>query len=167
MNDGDKRWIAVYTRARAERRVALQINERGVTTFVPLRRRLHKWSDRSKWVEEPLIPSYVFVHLSLSEHHRLFDIPGFVRVIMFQGRVAVVHPAEIEFLRKAEEHPEAEAVAVDALARGQRVQIIGGLFAGYSGIVVRGEKTFKVAVSIEELSYAVVVSVQATDVKVK
>ena len=166
MNDGERRWIAVYTRARAERTVAHQLEERGVTSFVPCQRRLHKWSDRSKWVEQPLIPSYVFVLLSPAEHHRLFDIPGFVRVIMFNGRVAVVRPVEIELLRRTEHHPEVEAVGIEQFTRGERVQIIAGLFAGYAGIVVHSEADYRVAVSIEELSYAVVLTVQTTDVKV-
>jgi transcription antitermination factor NusG len=166
MEEGEQRWIAVYTRARSERSVARQLEERGLTSFVPLQRRLHKWSDRSKWVEQPLIPSYVFVLLSPPEHHRLFDIPGFVRVIMFNGRVAVVRPVEIELLRRTEHHPEAEVVGFNQLTRGESVQIIGGLFAGYAGVVVHSEADYRVAVSIEELSYAVVVSVQATDVKV-
>lgn len=166
MEEGEQRWIAVYTRARSERSVARQLEERGLTSFVPLQRRLHKWSDRSKWVEQPLIPSYVFVLLSPPEHHRLFDIPGFVRVIMFNGRVAVLRPSEIEFLRRTEHHPEAQAVGQSQFTRGESVQIVGGLFAGYAGVVVHSEADYRVAVSIEELSYAVVVSVQTTDVKV-
>jgi transcriptional antiterminator RfaH len=165
MDEGEQRWIVVYTRARCERSVARQLQERGLTPFVPLQRRLHKWSDRSKWVEQPLIPSYVFVLLSPPEHHRLFDIPGFVRVIMFNGRVAVVRPVEIELLRRTEHHPKAEAVGIEQFTRGEHVQIIAGLFTGYAGVVVHSEADYRVAVSIEELSYAVVLTLQTTDVK--
>ena len=167
MNDQDQKWIAVYTRARSEKRVAFLIHERGLTSFVPLQHRLHKWSDRSKWVDEPLIPSYVFVLLSPFEHHLLFDIPALVRVVMFNGRVAVIRPEEIGLLRKTEAHRHVKAVAVDQIARGERVEIVGGVFAGHSGVVVRGEKGLRIAVSIEELSYAVIVTVQPADLKVR
>ena len=94
MDEGEQKWIAVYTRARSERTVARQLQEKGLTSFVPLQRRLHKRPDRSKWVVQPLIPSYVFVLLSPAEHHQLFDIPGLVRVVMFNGRIAVIRPSE-------------------------------------------------------------------------
>jgi transcription antitermination factor NusG len=116
-------------------------------------------------VEHPLIPSYVFVLLSPAEHYRLFDIPGFVRVVMFNGRVAVIRPMEIELLKRTVHHPETKAVGIEQYARGENVQIVGGLFAGYSGVVVHSEASCKVAVSIVELSYAVVVTVESTDVK--
>jgi transcription antitermination factor NusG len=84
---------------------------------------------------------------------------------MFNGRVAVVRPVEIELLRRTEHHPETEAVGIEQFARGESVQIVGGLFAGYTGVVVRSEESCRVAVRIEELSYAVVLTVQTTDVK--
>ena len=166
MDEGDQQWIAVYTRARSEQSVARQLQDRGLTSFVPLQRRLHKWSDRSKWIEQPLIPSYVFVLLSSSEHHQLFDVPGLVRVVMFNGRVAVIQPKEIEFLRRSEHHPDAKAIGMHLVQCGEHVEITGGLFAGYSGSMVQVENTCTVAVRIEELSYAVVVKVRATDVKI-
>ena len=165
MGEGKQIWIAAYTRAHAEKRVALQIRDRGVSCFVPLQRRLHTWSDRSRWVEEPLIPSYVFVFLSPPEHHRLFDIPGFVRIVMFHGRAAVVRPEEIALLQKTEAHSHAKAVTANQIVRGERVEIVGGVFAGHSGVVVRGEKSNRVAIIIEELSFAVIVDVQPADVR--
>ena len=166
MDEGEQKWIAAYTRARSERTVARQLQEKGLTSFVPLQRHLHKWSDRSKWVVQPLIPSYVFVLLSPAEHHQLFDIPGLVRVVMFNGRIAVIRPSEIEFFRRTEQHPETEAIGMHMLQRGEQVEIVSGLFAGYSGSMERTENSCSVAVRIEELAYAVVVKVRATDVKV-
>jgi transcription antitermination factor NusG len=84
---------------------------------------------------------------------------------MFNGRIAVIRPEEIELLRRAEHHPKTEAVAIEQVKRGEGVQIVGGLFAGYSGVVLRTEEGCRVAVTIEQLSYAVVVSVQTKEVK--
>jgi hypothetical protein len=38
---------AVHTKARHERRVAAQFEEKNVCTFLPLLRQAHRWSDRS------------------------------------------------------------------------------------------------------------------------
>jgi transcriptional antiterminator RfaH len=165
MAQQDSRWIAVYSRARFERVLARYLQQRGLTSFVPLRRCLHRWSDRFKWVEEPLLPSYVFVFLASTQHEHLFDAPGAIRIVNFRGRVAVVRPEEIEFLRRVEGHPGAEGVA-GRFQRGRYVKIVRGVFEGYSGIIANiGEQYCTVAVGIEELSYAVQVKVSRADVE--
>ena len=35
----------------------------GVHVFLPLRRTLRQWSDRRRWVEEPLFPGYLFARV--------------------------------------------------------------------------------------------------------
>jgi transcription antitermination factor NusG len=73
---------------------------------------------------------------------------------------------EIELLRRTEHHPEAAVVGLNQFTPGESVQIVEGLFAGYTGVVVHSEADYRVAVRIEELSYAVVLTLQTTDVKV-
>lgn len=161
------RWIAVYSRARCERSLAGYLRERGLTSFVPLRRRLHRWTDRFKWVEEPLIPSYVFVFLSSCQHEHLFDAPGAVRIVSFRGRPAVVRQEEIDFLMRTESVPDTEAVGSGRIRRGRAVKIKGGVFSGYGGTLVNAcGQYYTIAVVIEELSYSVQVKVPRADVEV-
>jgi transcription antitermination factor NusG len=84
---------------------------------------------------------------------------------MFNGHIAIIRSGEIEFLRRTEHHPEAEAIGMH-LVHGEHVEITGGPFAGYSGSMMHTQNSCTVAVRIEELSYAVVVKVRAADVKV-
>ena len=53
--------MAVYTRPRAEKKVNGRLEEKGYTTYLPLKKTKRQWSDRVKIVELPLISSYVFV----------------------------------------------------------------------------------------------------------
>src|SRR5438309_978091 len=64
-------WYAVHTRSRHEKRIAGELQSRGVTTFLPLVTEMHKWSDRSKKVEVPLFSCYVFVNLAESLEERV------------------------------------------------------------------------------------------------
>src|SRR5271167_4681068 len=68
--DGES-WFAVQTRARHEKVVARQLCETGVTTFLPLVRKIHRWSDRQKAVELPLFTSYVFVRIAPRNDERV------------------------------------------------------------------------------------------------
>jgi transcription antitermination factor NusG len=57
-------WYAVQTRARHEKKVAKQLQEKGATTFLPLVTQTHRWSDRRKVIELPLFPCYAFARLA-------------------------------------------------------------------------------------------------------
>jgi transcriptional antiterminator RfaH len=159
------RWIALYTRARCERSLAHYLHQRGLTSFVPLQRRRHTWSDRYAWVDEPLIPSYVFVHCSPVQHEHFYEAPGVVGVVTFHGRAAVVREEEIEFLRRSEHHGESRLAARQERERGRAAKIVGGPFEGYAGTVVQPGERYTIAVTIDELACAVHVTVPQADVE--
>ena len=162
---GDKVWIALYTRARHEVKVAEQVTRLGIEAYVPLRREMHCWSDRKKWVEVPLIRSYVFVHIDLRDYFRLFAIHGVVRVVMFRGRIARVRDHEIELLRCAARSGGEIAESAQNLRKQNEVEIINGLFAGHRGKVVHSGSKYKICIRIEELEYAVVVELSKADIR--
>ena len=63
----NKKWFAIYTRPRWEKKVNLLLQEKGVESYCPLNKVKRKWSDRVKIIEEPLFKSYVFVKVSDEE----------------------------------------------------------------------------------------------------
>ena len=54
-------WFAIHTRSRFEKKVAEQLSEKQLQTFLPLRKEVHRWKDRYKPVELPLFGGYVSV----------------------------------------------------------------------------------------------------------
>jgi len=46
LNHPEGRWFAVYTRANHEKRVATQLEVRGIRHFLPLYSSLRRWKDR-------------------------------------------------------------------------------------------------------------------------
>ena len=66
-NHINKKWFAIYTRPRWEKKVNLLLQEQGVESYCPLNKVRRKWSDRVKTIEEPLFKSYVFVKVSDEE----------------------------------------------------------------------------------------------------
>ncbi|NJK87221.1 MAG: hypothetical protein HC906_15810 [Bacteroidales bacterium] len=55
-----KRWYAVYTRSRAEKKVYEELLRIKVEAYLPIISTLKQWSDRKKKVNEPLIRSLCF-----------------------------------------------------------------------------------------------------------
>ena len=56
-------WYAVYTAARAEKKVKERLDQIGIENYLPLRTEYRVWSDRKKKVSVPLISGYIFVHI--------------------------------------------------------------------------------------------------------
>src|SRR5690242_4387425 len=92
-------WYPVYTRPRAEKKALQALESRGIECYLPLQRQLKQWSDRKKWVEEPLIRSYLFVRIAARDQPAVLMTPGISRFIYFGGKVAVMPERQIRDLK--------------------------------------------------------------------
>lgn len=93
-------WYVVYTKPRWEKKVNALLNDRGVETYCPMNRVRKKWSDRLKWVDEPLFKSYVFVRLCSDGFTAVRMVPGVVNFVYWLGKPAMVKDREIEEIRR-------------------------------------------------------------------
>lgn len=92
-------WYVLYTKSRCEKAVAEKLASSGIEVYCPLLKRKKLWSDRWKWVEEPLLRSYCFVRLEDCERDRVFTANGVVRYLYYCGEPAVVRDEELELLK--------------------------------------------------------------------
>lgn len=93
------KWYVIYTKSRFEKAVADKLALNGVEVYCPLLRTRKKWSDRWKWVEEPLFRSYCFVRLEDDERDKVFLVNGVVRFLYYCGKPAVVRDEEVDLLK--------------------------------------------------------------------
>ena len=59
-----KDWFALYTKARAEKKLGLALDRLGIENYLPLISEKRQWSDRVKVIESPLFKSYIFVRIN-------------------------------------------------------------------------------------------------------
>ena len=64
----NRKWYAIYTRPRWEKKVNLLLGGKGIESYCPLNKIKRKWSDRLKTIQEPLFKSYVFVKIDDGEN---------------------------------------------------------------------------------------------------
>lgn len=164
--EDESRWFAIHTVARHEKRVAHQLQENGVFTFLPLLQQMRQWSDRRARVEVPLFSCYAFVRTVRTAEERLkvLRTPG---VLGFVGSERIGTPIpdeEIENLQTAIREKIPFAVH-PFLTVGKRVRIRGGSLDGMEGILVghAGEK--RLVVSVELLKRSVAIRVEGYDVE--
>ena len=85
-----KKWHAVYTKPRWEKKVNALLLSKGIETYCPLNKVRKKWSDRIKLVEEPLFKSYVFVHINELDYSRVRMVNGVLNYVYWNGKPAVI-----------------------------------------------------------------------------
>ena len=161
-------WYAAYTSANHEKRVAQQLTWRSVEHFLPVYESVRRWKDRRVRLQLPLFPGYVFVRLALRDRLRVLAVPGVARLVGFDGCPMAVPAEDIEAIRACLEgnrdvqpHPYGHGRC------GQRVRVLSGPLAGFSGIVVRQKNRTRFVVSFDVLERSVSVELEGTQVFVE
>lgn len=156
-----RKWLAVYSRPRWEKKVNQLLKEKGFEVYCPLNKVRRKWSDRVKLVEEPLFKSYVFVKISDEDRTAVRMTPGVVNFVYWDGKPAVIREREINAIKRfLDEHENVEAHPVSIQAH-QRVKITSGPLMDQEGEVLELQhKTAKVA--IDSLGYVLVAHIDRT-----
>jgi transcription antitermination factor NusG len=163
---GGPSWYAVHTRARHEKRVAVQFEEKEISTFLPLFHQVHKWSDRRKKVEVPMFSCYAFVRIvhTVEERLRVLRTPGVLGFVGSEKQGTPIPDEQIESLRTtlSENVP---CFPHDFLSAGRRVRIRGGSLDGVEGILVRHGADQSLVLSVELLQRSVAVRVEGYDIE--
>ena len=158
------RWYAAYTSAHHEKRVAQQMKERGIESFLPLYHSVRRWADRRKELELPLFAGYVFVRIAAANRLRVLTLTGVASLISFQGKPAPLADHEIEALQNSlgrnlmvQPHPY--------LRVGRRVRVRSGSMAGLEGILVRRKDKFRLVLTVELIMGSVAVEIDEADIE--
>jgi transcription antitermination factor NusG len=157
-------WYVIYTKPRWEKKVNTLLSERGIETYCPMNRVRKKWSDRLKWVDEPLFKSYVFVRIGSEEFTKVRMVPGVLNFVYWLGRPAVVKDGEIEDIRRfLGEYTDVSVEPMD-LQPDARVVILSGVLMDREARIQRVLKNV-VEVVIESLGYRLVAQLDKKVVK--
>jgi len=147
-------WHALTVRSRHEKIVAEGLCGRGLEQFLPLYRSKRSWSDRTKILDMPLFPGYVFCRFGEAERLRALSTPGVTSILGFGGRDAVVEEHEVDSVRRM----LAAGLAVEPwphVRTGHIVEIHSGPLSGLRGLVVREKGQWRVVVNVDLLQRSV------------
>ncbi|HYK76369.1 MAG TPA: UpxY family transcription antiterminator [Daejeonella sp.] len=159
INSNQYNWYPVYTNPRAEKKVTELLSRKGIEAYLPLCRQLKVWSDRKKWVEEPLIKSYVFIKISEHQKTEVLSTRGVCRFLYFSGRVATMPQRQIEQL-KLLMATEAELDVIDyKLEKGTQVRVKAGTLQGLTGQLVEFRSEKKVMLKIEHTGHFILIQI--------
>jgi transcription antitermination factor NusG len=154
-------WYAIHTVSRHEKRVAQQLQEAGVRTFLPLVQQIRQWSDRRATVQVPLFSCYAFVRTAQTSQDRMkvLRTPGVLGFVGNERLGAPIPREEIESLQTAIRERIPCAVH-PFVAAGKRVRIRGGVLNGIEGILMEQTGSKRLVVSVDLLKKSVSIQVE-------
>jgi transcription antitermination factor NusG len=158
-----KKWYAVYTRSRAEKKTFESLVNAGFETYLPLYKTLRQWSDRKKMVTLPLIPSYVFVKIIEKEYRKVLEVEGVVAFIKFERQLAAIPDRQIETMQKLVDSGSEIKAITEKVQKGDLVRIASGPLRGTEGEIIemQGKQKFVLRINI---GYTLIVNIQGADI---
>jgi transcription antitermination factor NusG len=154
-----EQWFALRVKPRRERVVASAAHLKGFEEFLPLYKCRHRWSDRSKTLELPLFPGYVFCRLNEEDRFALLTIPGVVHLVS-NGRVPMpIDDEEILAIQTA----IGSGIPIEPwhfLEVGERVRLSGGPLAGLEGFLVQAHDQQCVVVGLTVLKRSIALEIE-------
>jgi transcription antitermination factor NusG len=162
----EKTWYAVYVKSRFEKKVAAELANLGIEYYLPLQKVLKQWSDRKKWVEEPLFRSYIFVRIFQSEYYEVLNTVGAVKYITFEGKAVPVPEQQIEAIRYYLDEKDPEVLEGLHWKKGQKVEVIAGSLTGLVGELVEVKGKNKVSIEIEAVARTILIRIPKNKLRV-
>lgn len=160
----EARWFAIWTRSRHEQHVSEQLATKAIEAFLPTIPRWSRWKDRKKRIDWPLFPGYCFARFVPTSRLPVLKCAGVVNIVSFDGALAAIPDGEIEAVRRLV-NSDLQYDPCPLIHEGMAVEIVRGPLVGLAGRLVRKGSQQQLILSIELISRAVSVRVDAADVR--
>ncbi|HBK70930.1 MAG TPA: antitermination protein NusG [Flavobacteriaceae bacterium] len=146
-----KNWYAIYTRAKAEKKVYEQLACSGYEAYLPLITTVRQWSDRKKKIKTPLISSYVFIKIEEAKLNHVLSVYGAVRILKYLGKNAIVKDQEIDDLKLLLNN-NIHLTKINTLLKGDKVEVVKGPLTGLNAHYVKEKNKHKIFIKIKALN---------------
>jgi transcription antitermination factor NusG len=157
-------WYALKIKNRHEKKVDFRLNEKGITSYLPLNTLYRRWSDRYKKVTEPLFSCYLFVYTPLHDRLHVLQTDGVLGFVCFNGKPATIPEKQINSIKIIlAKKPCVEQVSYFTL--GKRVRIKHGDFKGIEGILTKVRNNFRFVICVDGIKQGLAIEIHANDLE--
>lgn len=155
----DRSWYAIRVQSKFESVASTTLRGKGYEEFLPLYRARRRWSDRTKEIELPLFPGYLFCRFDVRDRLLpIFTTPGVMSIVGAGKTPIPIEEDEIEAVRAVLRLGLA-AQPWPYLAVGSRVYIDRGPLAGVEGIVTSTDRVYRLVLSVSLLERSIAVEI--------
>lgn len=152
-------WYACYTRPRNEKTSYKKLTDAGFECYLPLQRTRRRWSDRWKWVDEPLFKSYIFTRITARDFRLVLETGSLVRFITFEGKAVPIPESQIEIVKRLLNQDIELEVSDQRFKPGQKIEVVAGPLLGLTGELVEYRGSSKMLVRLGEIGQSLLVTI--------
>lgn len=141
-----KKWYAIYTFFRSEKKVVEYLKNKGIHAYVPLLAKVKRYQRKVKKYEVPIINNYVFVCIGKDEFTKVLETEQVIKFIRIGKELISIPQYEIDILKKIEGKELDVEVTNINYEIGDDVEIALGSLVGLRGKLISkaGKKKFTV-----------------------
>ncbi|HEV2103825.1 MAG TPA: UpxY family transcription antiterminator [Candidatus Acidoferrum sp.] len=151
-------WFAILTKTGREKSATLLLENSGFECYLPVSKSSRKWSDRTKELNVPLFPGYLFCRMNPNDRLPILITPGVVQIVG-RGKTPIpIEEQEIAAIRRVA-NSGLSTTPWPYLQVGQTARIEDGPLQGMSGIVVRIKSGLKLVLSVQLLQRSIAVEI--------
>lgn len=159
-------WYAVYTRANYEKKLFSNLLEKDIECYLPQRKILKVWSDRKKWVEEPLFKCYIFVKVSFKEFFNVLNTTGAVYYVSFGGRAQAIPECQIINIKKFLSQVDRDvALTYEDIKKGDVIEVLYGSLRGVKGEVTNFYGQTRLVIRVDALNCSLLANISREEVR--
>lgn len=160
-------WYAIYTKVNFEKKIFQSLQEENIESYLPIRKTLRQWSDRKKWIEEPLFRCYIFVRVSYKEFFNVLSIPGVVCYVSFGGKPQCIPDYQINNVKTLVKQEKIDiTVSKERLKKGNKAEVLVGPLKGLIGEIVEVSGQYRILICIESMGFCLHANISKDEVKV-
>jgi transcriptional antiterminator NusG len=141
-----------------------QLEGRKVEVFLPTIPRWSRWKDRHKRIDWSLFPGYCFARFDAAARLAILTCSGVVSIVSFNGEPAPIPAHEVESIRTLVES-DLQYDPCPLIREGMMVEVALGPLKGVVGRLIHKGAHARLVLTVELLSRAVSVTVDAADVR--
>lgn len=146
------RWYVVQTQSRAEERARHHLANQGFAPYLPRYRRIRSHAGRRESVLRPLFPGYLFVRMdpATCRWRSINGTRGVCHVLTDGDLPQPIAREVIEEIMAREDSTGAIKLLPPSIVRGDRIQLIDGPFADFTGLFeeIRDENRVVILLSL-------------------
>lgn len=158
----ERRWCALHTRARHEKKVDTACRALGIPSYLPLRINRTFSGGKVNTFFLPMFPGYLFAALKTGEITQLKRTNSVAQRLEPEDEAGLLN--DLRQVRTVE-LAQVELEVSSKFRRGQRVVVVQGPLAGVEGKVVRYKNRRRLQVAIGAINQAILVDVSGEDLE--
>ena len=158
MNNFTPAWHVVYTRPNHEKKIANELSELEIEAFLPTVKTIRKWHDRKKYLEMPLFPSYVFIHLKNEQCYYSSLTTDILYYVKSGKKIATIPDTVIKNIQLVVNSGKEIEVSAEYLKPGKNLLIKDGPFTGCFCEVIEYKGKQKILVRIDLLQRGILLN---------